>query len=151
CSGPDSGRNTLQGVPGPVTGPLRVQACAGGPRRQPRGPPTRPRLLAPREEEPMFEDIDLVHRYSRSDPLHDGVRIDVPPTAREAGFRYPVALTAAVWALCVEVPPGVAYQDEAGPLWDVLFMLRWAVGRSSGPEVRFALHVRNDNRERTPP
>jgi hypothetical protein len=34
----------------------------------------------------------------------------------------------------------------------VLFLLRCAIGRSgSGPEVRFAVHVRNDNRERTPP
>jgi hypothetical protein len=31
-------------------------------------------------------------------------------------------------------------------------MLRLAIGRTDdGPEVRFALHVRNNNRERTPP
>ena len=31
-------------------------------------------------------------------------------------------------------------------------LLRWAIGRSAGgPEVRFGVHVRNDNRERTPP
>jgi hypothetical protein len=29
-------------------------------------------------------------------------------------------------------------------------MLRLAIGRIDGPEVRFAVHVRNDNRERTP-
>jgi hypothetical protein len=30
-------------------------------------------------------------------------------------------------------------------------MLRWAISRSDGgPEVRFGVHVRNDNRERTP-
>src|SRR5262249_4146387 len=33
----------------------------------------------------------------RADALRDGVLIDVTPTAREAGFRYPVALTAATW------------------------------------------------------
>jgi hypothetical protein len=63
-----------------------------------------------------------------------------------------VALTAAVWAQCVAVPAGVACQDEAGRLWDVVWLLRWATGRAgSGPEVRFGVHVRNDNRERTPP
>jgi hypothetical protein len=73
--------------------------------------------------------------------------------AREAGIRWPVALTAAVWAQCVAVPPGVACQDEAGRLWDVLTMLRFAI-RGSGDgacELWFGIHVRNDNRDRIPP
>jgi hypothetical protein len=46
----------------------------------------------------------------------------------------------------------VVCQDEAGRLWDVLLMLRLAIGQSDGGRVvPFALHVRNDNRERTPP
>ena len=79
--------------------------------------------------------------------------IDVSATATEAGFKYPVALTCAVWERCVVVPPGVACQDEAGRLWDLLTMLRYAVRgqRGLGPEVRFAVHVRNDNRSGTPP
>jgi hypothetical protein len=100
----------------------------------------------------MFDEADLIHRYSRADALRDGVLIDVSETAKEAGFSYPVALTAATWERCVTVPPGVSCQDEAGRLWDVLFLLRCAIGRGgSGPEVRFGVHVRNDNRERTPP
>jgi hypothetical protein len=48
--------------------------------------------------------------------------------------------------------PGVVCQDEAGRLWDVLFLLRLAIGRSdSGRVVPFALHVRNDNRGGAPP
>lgn len=101
----------------------------------------------------MFEDADYIHRYSRADAIRDGVLIDVSEAAREAGFKYPVALTAAVWARCVAVPPGVACQDVAGRLWDVLWMLHLAIRGQSGDsaEVRFAVHVRNDNRERTPP
>jgi hypothetical protein len=101
----------------------------------------------------MFENTDLIHRYTRADALRDGVLIDVSATAREAGFKYPVALTAAAWAQCVAVPPGVLCQDEAGRLWDVLTMLRVAVrGLSDGArELRFGVHVRNDNRGRTPP
>ena len=74
-------------------------------------------------------------------------------TAREAGFKYPVALTAAAWSRCVEVPRGVMGQDESGRLWDVLTMLRVAASRPGDDpqELRFAFHVRNDNRERTPP
>jgi hypothetical protein len=33
------------------------------------------------------------------------VLIDVSQMAREAGIRWPVALTAATWARCVAVPP----------------------------------------------
>src|SRR5262249_25990843 len=99
----------------------------------------------------MFEDADLIHRYTRAQAIADGVLIDVSATAREAGFKFPVALTAAVWARCVAVPPGVACQDEAGRLWDVLWLLRLAVARGAGPEVRYGVHVRNDDREGTPP
>jgi hypothetical protein len=99
----------------------------------------------------MFEDADLIHSYTRAEAIRDGVLIDVSATAKEAGIRYPVALTRAVWERCVTVPPGVHCQNEAGRLWDVLWLLRLAIGRSDGQEVRFAVHVRNDNRERTPP
>jgi hypothetical protein len=43
----------------------------------------------------MFENADLIHRYTRANALHDGVLIGVSETAREAGIRRPVALTAA--------------------------------------------------------
>ncbi len=100
----------------------------------------------------MFEEADLIHRYTRAQAIADGVLIDVTPNAREAGFKYPVALTAAVWARCVAVPPGVLCHDEAGRLRDVLTMLRFAIrGSEGGPEVRFGVHVRNDNREGIPP
>jgi hypothetical protein len=99
----------------------------------------------------MFENFDLIHRYTRAQAIADGVLVDVSATAREAGIRYPVALTRAVFERCVAVPPGVACQDEVGRLWDVLWLLALAARRSNGSEVRFAVHVRNDNRERTPP
>jgi hypothetical protein len=84
----------------------------------------------------------------RGRPLLNGVT----QTARKAGIRWPVALTAAAWATCVAVPPGVVCQDEAGRLWDPVWMLRLAIGRGGGGrELRFGVHVRNDNRERTPP
>jgi hypothetical protein len=97
--------------------------------------------------------VVLIHRYSRAEALRDGVLIDASATAREAGFQYPVAMTAAAWAKCVAVPPGVLCQDEAGRLWDVLTMLRFGVRGQGGAarQVRFGVHVRNDNRERTPP
>ena len=101
----------------------------------------------------MFEEADLIHRYTRAQAIEDGVLIDVSAVAREAGLRYPVALTCGAWARCVAVPPGVECQDEAGRLWDVLTMLRLAARgqREGAREVRFGVRVRDDNREGTPP
>jgi hypothetical protein len=45
----------------------------------------------------------------------------------------------------------VVCQDEAGRLWDVLRMLALAARRCQGAEVRFAVHVRDDNRDCIPP
>jgi hypothetical protein len=64
----------------------------------------------------MFEEADLIHRYTRADALRDGELIDVSPVAREAGIRWPVAITRTVWERCVAVPAGVVCQDEAGRL-----------------------------------
>jgi hypothetical protein len=44
------------------------------------------------------------------------VLIDVSATARAVGFKLPAALTAAAWAKCVAVSPGVVCDDEAGRL-----------------------------------
>jgi len=67
--------------------------------------------------------------YTRARAIADGVLHDVTPTAKEAGFTIPVALTHAVWVDCVlwdeEIEarkPQYTGQDEAGRLWDVLFM-----------------------------
>ena len=100
----------------------------------------------------MFTKDDVIVYYTRAQALADGVLVDVTETAREAGFRYPVAVTHAVWCEYVEVPAGVEGQDESGRLWDILVMLGYAIrGNKDSSELRFRLHVRNDNRERTPP
>jgi hypothetical protein len=56
----------------------------------------------------MFENFEMVHCYSRADAIRDGVLIDVSAT-------------------------GVVCQDEAGRLWDVLWMLTLATRRCQGP------------------
>lgn len=97
--------------------------------------------------------MELIYAYTRKQAIADGVLIDVTETAREAGFRSPVALTHAVWAEYVAVPEGVECQDEAGRLWDVLWMCCYGISRSGRDqaEILFQLHVRNDNRQGEPP
>jgi hypothetical protein len=50
-------------------------------------------------------------------------------------------------------PVGRECQDEGGRLWDVAWLLACAIrgGNGNPCELRFGVHVRNDNRDRTPP
>lgn len=79
---------------------------------------------------------ELVHSYSRAQAIEDGVLVDVTEIAREAGFRIPVALTAAAWADCVAWSDSdrarQTTQDEAGRLWDVVWMSNLAARRAVG-------------------
>jgi hypothetical protein len=69
----------------------------------------------------------VIFRYSRAEAIRDGVLIDATELAREAGFRYPVALTAAAWHDCVKISPTDLVHDETGRLWDVLNVLRFTI------------------------
>ena len=91
----------------------------------------------------------VIYQYTRSQAIADGFQIEVTKTAQEAGIRFPVFITRGVYEQCVAVPPGVTGQDEAGRLWDVIWLLRFAIIRSKPGTSRlpFALYVRNsDNR-----
>ena len=74
-----------------------------------------------------FDGAEVISAYSRAQAIEDGVVVDVSETAREAGIKYPVALTRAVWESCVSVPKAARCQDEAGRLWDVVWMLAVAL------------------------
>ncbi len=91
---------------------------------------------------------DVIFSYTRSQAVADGVQVEFTKTAQEAGIRFPVFLTRAVYDAYVAVPPGVTAQDDAGRLWDVLNLLRFAIRRARPGKSRlpFALYVRNDNR-----
>ncbi len=90
------------------------------------------------------EQTNIVFAYSRAQAIEDGVLIDAGEMAKEAGFRYSVALTAAAWGLCVAVPEACPWQDERGRLWDVLNVLRVSSRNRSSSEVEFSVLVQND-------
>ena len=100
----------------------------------------------------MNECNTVIISYSRAEAIADGVLIDVTETAKEAAFRIPVALTSSVWAEYVAEPSGVEDEDESGRLWDVLWMLSIAIrSNRDAREIRYQLHVKNDNRGGVPP
>ena len=98
---------------------------------------------------------EVISSYSRRQAIEDGVLVDLmqPETVgavREAGFKFPVAMTAAAFAATVaeidkELPDG---QDLQGRLWDVLWLLSVAIRstRQSTDRVSFRVKVWNGKR-----
>ena len=88
---------------------------------------------------------DVISTYTRAQALEDGVLIDPGTMAAEAGFKWPVAITADAWADCVawteDDSARQVHQDQDGRLWDVLFMAFYAVRTSqkSGDRILFQL------------
>jgi len=107
--------------------------------------------MNPNESEnlqPVTCNLQPIFTYTRAQAVADGVQVEVTKTAQEAGIRFPVFLTRAVYDAYVTVPQNVAGQDEAGRLWDIVWMTRFAILRSRGHTERLpvALYVRNDDR-----
>lgn len=86
---------------------------------------------------------ETIYTYTRTQAIEDGVLVEVSETAREAGFRIPVAMSRGAWENCVAWSEADSkrqtYQDEAGRLWDVLWMCSLAA-RRGGQEIRFQLY-----------
>lgn len=90
-----------------------------------------------------------IYSYTRKQAVEDGMQVAVDEkTSREAGIVFPVYLTSAVFEAYVKVPEKVEGQDVEGRLWDILWMLRMGIRRSTGggQRIEFQLYVRNDNR-----
>ena len=69
----------------------------------------------------------VIYAYTRAEALADGVLVDVTSAAREAGFKVPTAVTAAVFDECIEWTESDAeqsrtHQDQKGRLWDVVYL-----------------------------
>ena len=94
----------------------------------------------------------VIYAYTRKQAVADGVQVDVTKTAQEAGIKFPMFLTRAVWEAYVALPAGGSAQapgqDEAGRLWDIVWMTRFGILRRPPGCTRIpvAMYVRNDNR-----
>lgn len=88
---------------------------------------------------------EVIYSYTRAQAIENGVLVDVSETAREAGFRWPVAMTSAAWADCVawseDDNQRQVHQDESGRLWDVLWMALNAIRRANGgTQIEYQLY-----------
>ena len=87
----------------------------------------------------------VIDAYTRAQAIEDGILVDVSDIAREAGFTIPVAVTRTVWDRLIALPEGYrGFQDQAGRLWDVLWMARHYARRASNRDrVRMCVLVRD--------
>ena len=97
-----------------------------------------------------MENFPIIYSYTRSQAVADGVQVEVTKTAAEAGIKFPVFLTRGVFDSFVAVPPGVTGQDESGRLWDIVWMLRFAIlrARPGVERIPVALYVRQSDTTR---
>jgi hypothetical protein len=93
-----------------------------------------------------FADMEVISSYSRAQAIEDGVLVELP-LAREAGFRYGVAVTVGVFAVIAPWAQGsqgdVSKPAEGQPLyglgqsfdgrsWDLLTILLYEIRRGKG-------------------
>lgn len=95
--------------------------------------------------EGVWSEADVIFQYTRAQALADGVLVEIDSNVcREAGFRYPVAVTRSVWSNLIELNPAAerAGCDISGRTWDILWMLRVAIkGAPDGDTIPYSLCV----------
>lgn len=94
-----------------------------------------------------------IYSYTRAQAIEDGVLDDVSEMAKEAGLKFPVALTNSVTTDLMDIPESKSYQSFDGRLWDLLQMLIWQIRREKGScsTIRFSMILdrKSDPKSRT--
>ncbi len=89
-----------------------------------------------------WDGFTLISRYTRTQAIEDGELVDVSETAKEAGFKVPVAVTTGVWTLIEPTQAELEMcQSAEGRLWDVLWLAFLAIKGLAGekPELLYEL------------
>jgi len=91
----------------------------------------------------ILEGAELIYAYTWQNAVDDGTFIDVSETAREAGIKYPTAVTRNLWHSYIDPDPMPIAQDMNGRLWDVLHMFRLAIRSAEGSMMTFSVSFFN--------
>src|ERR1035441_8107595 len=87
------------------------------------------------DEDPVFGNV--IYSYTRKQAIEDGVLVDITEMAKEAGIKYPVAITSTAFFGYVAPDPMPPGQDLKGRLWDLFTMFKLAAKRTGGPNLEF--------------
>ena len=95
------------------------------------------------DEKSLFENADVIYAYTRAQAIEDGVLIDVSEMAKEAGFKFPVAVTSSVWNGYIEPSEKLKGHGQSveGRLWDVLWMANRAARMATPEQDTIWVHV----------
>lgn len=103
--------------------------------------------------ENFWADAEVISTYSRAQAIEDGVLVDLcqagdfDKAVKEAGFKFPVACTAEVFAECIKLTKAAerAGNDINGRLWDVLWMLKCAIRHARNTDrIEFVVRIVRD-------
>lgn len=90
----------------------------------------------------------MIFRYTRAQAMADGVLVNLSKLAKDAGFKYPVAVTVGVWEECISTEPKDVKrgQSEKGRAWDILSVLFFNIKRmlEGQDQVVFKVKVEKD-------
>jgi hypothetical protein len=84
----------------------------------------------------IFNESDVIYSYSRKQAIEDGVLVDISSIAKEAGVRFPVAVTRGVF--CILEDTSAPGQDFQGRTWDMLMIFCMEARKCQGDEIHFA-------------
>src|ERR1035441_3364829 len=87
------------------------------------------------DEDPVFGNV--IYSYTRKQAIEDGVLVDITEIAKEAGSKYPVAITSTAFFGYVAPDPMPPGQDLKGRLWDLFTMFKLAARKTDGPNLEF--------------
>jgi hypothetical protein len=96
----------------------------------------------------LLDDTEVVASYSREQAITDGVLVDVSSIAQVAGFKVPVALTAAVRARLEPFERDASNgQSFEGRLRDILMLLRCGARNVESDTVIFEAAVSENDEQ----
>lgn len=88
-----------------------------------------------------FEDADVIHAYSRTEAIEDGVLIDVSETAKEIGITLHTAVTPAVWTEFIGTPSFSDWGTESDRLKRLLNCAVDAIERAANGLSFFSIEM----------
>jgi len=90
-----------------------------------------------------FSEWEVIDSYSTKQAVSDGFLVCVDQKIlKEAGIKFPVYITRAVWDKYVEVPEGFDnVQDLDGRLWDILYMFMIKARTCDKQSMMYKLNV----------
>ena len=99
----------------------------------------------------IYDESDFGYTGSRKEALARGDLIDAKSEAENVGFKWPVAITLAVWEDCVrwtrEDSKRQVRQSEARRLWDVMFHCAFHVRTNDSQTDRMRFTARRIQRD----